>query len=209
MRSGGTKTFTEQARRRQIVDGALEVIAEQGYPQASLARIAEHIGIAKSAVLYHFNSKSEVVEAVFTEIFARGSAVIVPVVNAETTAAAKLSAYIRANIAFVAANRSAAVAMLELISGYRDADGLRVDQAAAKAVQDNPPTGDLAALDPQSIFAEGLESGEFRELSPLFMKNILRGGLDSAAQEYARDPDYDVITHGEVLVDIFEKATAP
>ncbi|KHO23295.1 TetR/AcrR family transcriptional regulator [Mycolicibacterium setense] len=209
MRSERTKTFTEQARRRQIVEGALEVIAEQGYPQASLARIAEHIGIAKSAVLYHFTNKSEVVEAVFTEIFTRGAAVIVPAVNAETTAAAKLSAYIRANIAFVAANRSAAVAMLELISGYRDADGLRVDQAAAKAVQENPPTGDLAALDPQSIFAAGVEGGEFRELSPLFMKNILRGALDSAAQEYARDPGYDVVAHGEVLVDIFEKATAP
>lgn len=209
MRSERTKTFTEQARRRQIVEGALEVIAEQGYPQASLARIAEHIGIAKSAVLYHFTNKSEVVEAVFTEIFNRGAAVIVPAVNAETTAAAKLSAYIRANIAFVAANRSAAVAMLELISGYRDADGLRVDQAAAKAVQENPPTGDLAALDPQSIFAAGLHSGEFRDLSPLFMKNILRGALDSTAQEYARDPDYDVIAHGEVLVDVFEKATAP
>ncbi|SER52553.1 TetR/AcrR family transcriptional regulator [Mycolicibacterium nivoides] len=209
MRSERTKTFTEQARRRQIVEGALEVIAEQGYPQASLARIAEHIGIAKSAVLYHFTNKSEVVEAVFTEIFTLGAAVIVPAVDAETTAAAKLSAYIRANIAFVVANRSAAVAMLELISGYRDADGLRVDQAAAKAVQENPPTGDLAALDPQSIFAAGVEAGEFRELSPLFMKNILRGALDSAAQEYARDPGYDVVAHGEVLVDIFEKATAP
>lgn len=209
MRSERAKTFTEQARRRQIVEGALEVIAEQGYPQASLARIAEHIGIAKSAVLYHFTSKSEVVEAVFTEIFTRGVAVIVPAVNGETTAAAKLSAYIRAHIGFVAANRSAAVAMLELVSGYRDADGLRVDQAAAKAVAEHPPTGDLAALDPQAIFAEGLESGEFRELSPLFMKNILRGALDSAAQEYARDSDYDVIAHGEVLVEIFEKATAP
>lgn len=209
MRSEGTKTFTEQARRRQIIDGALEVIAERGYPQASLARIAEHIGIAKSAVLYHFTSKSEVVEAVFTEIFTRGAAVIVPAVNAETTAAARLSAYIRANIAFVAANRSAAVTMLELISGYRDADGLRVDQAAAKAVREHPPTGELAALDPLTIFTEGVNNGEFRDLSPLLMKNILRGALDSAAQEYARDPEYDVIGHGEAIVEIFEKATAP
>ncbi|MEV0670802.1 TetR/AcrR family transcriptional regulator [Mycobacterium sp. NPDC050441] len=209
MRSERAKTFTEQARRRQIVEGALEVIAEQGYPQASLARIADHVGIAKSAVLYHFTSKSEVVEAVFTEIFTRGVAMIVPAVNAETTAAAKLSAYIRANVAFVAGNRSAAVAMLELISGYRDADGLRVDQAAAKAVQEHPPTGDLAALDPLTIFTEGVSNGEFRQLSPLLMKNILRGALDSAAQEYARDPSYDVIGHGEVLVEVFEKATAP
>lgn len=209
MRSERTKTFTEQARRRQIVEGALEVIAEQGYPQASLARIAEHIGVSKSVVLYHFTNKLEVVDAVFTEIFARGVAMIVPAVVAETTAAAKLSAYIRANVAFIAANRSAAVAMLELTSGYRDADGLRLDQAAAKAVQEHPPTGDLAALDPLTIFEAGLKSGEFRDLSPLFMKNILRGALDSAAQEYARDPDYDVIGHGEELVAIFDKATAP
>lgn len=207
MRSDRAQTFTEQARRRQIVDGAVDVIAEHGYPQASLARIAEHIGVTKSVVLYHFTKKSDVVDAVFTDIFTRGAAMIVPAVNAETTAAAKLSAYIRANVAFVAANRSAAVAMLELISGYRDADGLRLDQAAAKAVKEQPSTGDLAALDPLTIFAEGLRSGEFRELSPLFMKNILRGALDSAASEYARDPDYDVIGHGEELVAMFQRAT--
>lgn len=208
MRSERTPTFTEQARRRQIVEGALEVIADQGYPQASLARIAEHIGVAKSVVLYHFTKKSDVVDAVFSEIFARGAATIVPAVNAETAAAAKLSAYIRANVAFVAANRSAAVAMLELVSGYRDADGLRLDQAAAKAVKEHPPTAELAALDPLTIFTSGVHNGEFRELSPLFMKNILRGALDSAASEYARDPDYDVIGHGEELVAIFHRATS-
>ncbi|BBX35310.1 TetR family transcriptional regulator [Mycolicibacterium mageritense DSM 44476 = CIP 104973] len=208
MRSERVPTFTEQARRRQIVDAALEVIAESGYAQASLARIAEHIGVAKSVVLYHFTKKSEVVDAVFAEIFNRGAAVIVPAVRAENTSAAKLSAYIRANVAFVAANRSAAVAMLELMAGYRDADGLRLDQAAAKAVQEHPPTGDLAALDPLAIFDQGVRSGEFRDVPPLLMKNILRGALDSAAQEYARDAEYDVIGHGEALVEVFEMATA-
>ncbi|MGV0741446.1 TetR/AcrR family transcriptional regulator [Mycolicibacterium sp. XJ870] len=208
MRSERTKTFTEQARRRQIIDAATEVIAESGYAQASLARIAAQIGVAKSVVLYHFTSKAEMVEAVFVDIFERGAAVIVPAVVAETTATAKLSAYIRANIAFIASNRSIAVAMLELMAGFRDDDGLRLDQAAAKAVHEHPPTGDLAALDPLTIFEAGLRDGEFRDLSPLFMKNILRGALDSAAAEYARDPDYDVVGHGEQLIAIFEQATA-
>ncbi|GAS89919.1 TetR/AcrR family transcriptional regulator [Mycolicibacterium brisbanense] len=207
MRSDRSQTFTEQARRRQIVDAAIEVIAASGYAQASLARIAAHIGVAKSVVLYHFTTKAEIIEAVFVDIFERGAAVIVPAVNAETTASVRLTAYIRANIAFVAANRSTAVAMLELMAGYRDPDGLRLDQAAAKSVQEHPPTGDLAALDPQTIFAQGLRDGEFRELSPQFMTNILRGALDSAAAEYARDPTYDVVGHGEELVAIFRRAT--
>jgi AcrR family transcriptional regulator len=36
-----TRTFTETARRAQIVAAAIETIAELGYGQASLARIAE------------------------------------------------------------------------------------------------------------------------------------------------------------------------
>src|SRR5262245_9661703 len=209
MRSDNALTFTEQARRRQIVDAAIEVIAEAGYAQASLARIAAHVGLAKSVVLYYFTKKSEIVEAVATTVFDRGAAVIVPAVTAEPTAAGKLAAYIRANIAFVAANRSTAVAMLELLAGYRDDDGLRFDQAAAKAAAEHPLTGDLAALDPLSIFEQGLRNGEFGDLSVLFMKNALRGALDSAAWEYARDADYDIVGYGEELVAIFDRATQP
>ncbi len=39
-----TRTFTETARRAQIVAAAIDTIAELGYGQASLARIAETAG---------------------------------------------------------------------------------------------------------------------------------------------------------------------
>lgn len=209
MRSERELTFTEQARRQQIAEAAIEVIAEYGYAQASLARIAAHIGIAKSVVLYHFTNKDQIVEAAATEIFDRGAALIVPAVTAETTASGKLAAYIRSNIEFVKTHRSVAVAMLELLAGYRTDDGLRFDQAAARAQIQHPPTGELAALDPLAIFELGVATGEFRDLSPLFMKNAVRAALDGAAWEFARDPDYDVTGYGEELVTIFERATAP
>jgi AcrR family transcriptional regulator len=41
-------TFTEQARRRQIIDAA--VLARAGYGAASLAAIAEEIGVSKGAI---------------------------------------------------------------------------------------------------------------------------------------------------------------
>ncbi|WP_078287931.1 TetR/AcrR family transcriptional regulator [Mycobacterium sp. D16R24] len=202
MRSAETLTFTERARRAQIVAGAIEVLAEAGYPQTSLAKIAEHVGVAKSAVLYHFTSKTEVIESVMLEVFTRAATVIVPAVHAETTALARLTGYIRANIEFVVSNRVAAIALLEIITGYRSQDGLRFDQAAAGAA----PPAEFAAMDPEAIFTDGVATGEFESVSPRFMKNALRAALDGAVWELGRDPDYDAIGYGEQLVDMFTKA---
>lgn len=202
MRSEKSLTFTERARRAQIVAGAIEVLADAGYPQTSLAKIAEHVGVAKSAVLYHFASKTDVIESVMLEVFTRAAAMIVPAVHAERTPTRRLTAYIRANIEFVVNNRVAAIALLEIITGYRSQDGLRFDQAAAGT----EPPAEFAAMDPESIFTDGVTSGEFQPVSPRFMKNALRAALDGAVWELGRDPDYDAVGYGEQLVDMFTKA---
>jgi AcrR family transcriptional regulator len=207
MRSGDSATFTEQARRAQIVAAAIEVIAKGGYPQASLAKIAEHIGVAKSVVLYHFKTKSDIMEAIVNDVFARGAAVIVPAITEHSSAAGKLAAYIRSNIAFIDSDHTAAIAVLEIVTSYRTSDGLNFNEAAAKATQENPPVGALALLDPQTIFEEGVRTGEFNSLSPEFMKNALRGALDGAVWSLSRDPDYNLVGYGEELVEIFDRAT--
>ncbi|MEV7908062.1 TetR family transcriptional regulator, partial [Streptomyces anulatus] len=48
-----TKSFIERARRAQIIASAIEVIAEHGFANASLARIAKHAGISKGVISYH------------------------------------------------------------------------------------------------------------------------------------------------------------
>lgn len=203
MRSTASRTFTEQARREQIVASAMRVIAEGGYAQASIAKIADHIGVAKSVVLYHFKTKDDIIEAVVAAVFAAASVAMASAVASATSPAERLSAYIRSNAAFIDANRVAATALLEIVSGYRSADGMRLDQAASA----EPLEGAVAALNPESIFADGVRSGQFRSLSPTFMKNALRASLDGAVWELSRDPDYDVIGYGEELVTTFDLAT--
>lgn len=200
-------TFTEQARRAQLIAAAIEVIVERGFPAMSLAKIADQVGIAKSVVLYHFSSKDALVKAVVDDVMVRGAMVMVPAMAAEATAAGKLSAYIRANVRFIDADRRAAVAMLEILTGFRTADGLRLDQAMAASVAERPPQGDLAMLDPQEIFEFGMRTGEFRSLSAAFMKNALRASIDGAVWELGRDLDYDVLAYGEELVGLFAHAT--
>ncbi|HEX5144313.1 MAG TPA: helix-turn-helix domain-containing protein [Mycobacterium sp.] len=206
MRSdAGTSTFTERARREQIVAAATEVIAEAGFGQASLAKIADHIGVAKSVVLYHFKTKNDIIEAVVAAVFGAAVAEMAPAVSAAASPRDRLAAYIRANVAFIKRNRVAATTMVEILTGYRTPDGLRLDQAATTAPQ--PTDAGLTALDPEVIFVDGVSGGQFRALSPRFMKNALRAALDGAVWESIRDPDYDVIGYGEELVTVFDLAT--
>lgn len=199
-------TFTSEQRRAQLVDAAIAVIAEKGYPAASIAKIAEHVGIAKSVALYHFRTKDELVAAVTVSVFTTAAAAIVPALAAAGTAAEKLAAYIRANASFLAEHRDQTVALREIATSYRTADGRRFDEAVTEDTAANPPQGDLALLDPAAIFDLGIRTGEFRDdLDPARAGSALRGALDGAATDHARLPDYDPIAYGEELVEIFTR----
>ncbi|MCD0446068.1 TetR/AcrR family transcriptional regulator [Glycomyces sp. A-F 0318] len=48
-----------QARREEIVRAAIEVIAERGYRGASLAAVAEKVGLTQQGLLHYFPSKED------------------------------------------------------------------------------------------------------------------------------------------------------
>lgn len=52
------------ARRRAIVDAALEVIARDGYSAATLKQIADEAGLSTNGLLHHFGSREELFVAV-------------------------------------------------------------------------------------------------------------------------------------------------
>lgn len=200
---GEVQTFTERARRAQIIDCVVELVAERGYAQASVGNIAERAGIAKSVVLYHFANKDELVGAVVTKVFLDGAAAMLPAIDAEPSAAGKLRAYITSNAAFIHAHRAEAMALLEISTSFRTAEGLRLDQAAAQAT----PEGPLARLDPVWIFELGQRTGEFRPFPARTMAVAMRSAVDGAVREWSRDAAFDVIAYCRELVTVFDLAT--
>ena len=53
------RTFIEKARRRQILDVALELFSKHGYNQTSLSDISAAVGVSKGVISYHFHGKAE------------------------------------------------------------------------------------------------------------------------------------------------------
>ncbi|WP_409496972.1 TetR family transcriptional regulator [Amycolatopsis sp. cmx-11-12] len=65
------RTFTESARRAQIVAAAIETIAGLGYARASFAQIAKEAKLSSTGLIsYHFANKEELVRTVLEDVFA-------------------------------------------------------------------------------------------------------------------------------------------
>lgn len=52
------------AKREEILDAALEVIAREGYHGASVRELAEAVGLSQAGLLHYFPSKDELFEAI-------------------------------------------------------------------------------------------------------------------------------------------------
>jgi TetR/AcrR family fatty acid metabolism transcriptional regulator len=191
------RTFTETARRAQIVTAAIDTIAELGYGQASLARIAVTAGTSKSVILYHFSGKDDLIRELVATLADRAGEYLRPRVAAQPTGAGMLRAYIEASLAFIGENRALVVAAAEIARNARGADG--------RPLIDLP--GPDAAL--AELLARFQGTGEFRPgFDPLAMAMAIRAAIDAAPPRLAREPGFDLGHYARELAGIFDLATS-
>jgi AcrR family transcriptional regulator len=150
------RTFTEEARRAQIIVCAIDVLAEFGYAQTSFARIAERAGISKSVISYHFAGKDELLEQVVRSVYAEAINYVAPRVRAKRCAPATLATYLRSNLEFIRDHRKDIAAVTEIFLNLRSREGsLRFAGG---------PDGMEPALKPlQEILRRGQDEGVFAQ----------------------------------------------
>jgi len=195
----GERTFVDVARRAQLVQCAIDAIAEIGFEHASLAEIARRAGITKGAIFYHFANRDELIEAVFTEVITAGSNYILPRVQAATTPTEQLHAYIRAFVDGATADPRVITVLLAIGQHLTDDKGL------PKLLKD-ATLQEMAIAPMEDILRRGQESGEFGEFSVRSMALTLRGTLESLPSHVIAYPDLELDAHREQLVEIFDRA---
>jgi AcrR family transcriptional regulator len=193
------RTFTETARRAQIVAAAIDTIADLGYSQASLARIAERIGVSKGVISYHFAGKEELVQELIADVIAKAVAYVGPRMEAESTGRGKLRAAIESNIAFMGEHRSHMIAFFEIAVNTRA--GSAPNPAVARMLQ-----GSNAAI--SELLAAYQAEGEFRaDFDPRVMAAAIRAAIDAVPRRMAVNPGFDTGHYGRELADLFDVAT--
>ena len=197
---GQRRSFIEEARRRQILASAVEVLAEGGYAHASLARIAKHAGISKGVISYHFDGKDDLMTQVVIQLFVSGAEYMKPFVEAADGSRNKLRAYIESNLAFIDANRTFVAAMMEVALNLRDADG------ALTFINTGNEDDMIAPL--VGLLADGQRAGEFGEFDPTVTATLIRDSIDGIAGRAVREPDFDIAAYTSALIRLFDAATA-
>jgi AcrR family transcriptional regulator len=188
------RTFTESARRAQIVAAAIAVIAEHGYAATSFTRIAKQAGLSSTGMIsYHFANKDDLIREVLTEATTVAFDFISPRMEAADGYRAKLRARLESNMELVRAHPAHVRALMEI-------------------ARNAPTTPDF--VDQRfGLFAAhlraGQEAGEFGRFNVDAMAVSIIGALDAMVIGLVQYPDVDATEFGRELADTFDRATRP
>ena len=195
---GQKRSFIEEARRAQITEAAIETIAEVGYPNASLARIARTAGVSKGVISYHFNGKDELMDQVVTGGYTEIAETILPRILAQDSAAAMLRTHVRGVAEYGLAHRGRMAALAQIFIHARDAQGdPRYSGAQAEPLYESL----------EGLYRSGQESGEFRDFDVRVMAVTQQASIDAMFEYWRVKPDHDLLAHADELGEILVRAT--
>lgn len=184
------RTFTETARRAQLIRAAIATVNEIGYHRASLSEIAVRAGVAKSAIVYYFSSKEALLLSVVDDVFTRLDEAITPLVLAQTDPAAQLRAYARAYLAHVDTHRAEVIAGIEIVVSHRTEDGTPLYLTGTAE--------DSKLL--RGILTAGMDTGVFRRMPLDHAVNIIEALLDVWTTDLQRDLNAPLDALGEATI---------
>ncbi|GAA2841569.1 TetR family transcriptional regulator [Crossiella cryophila] len=189
------KTFTETARRAQIVAAAIETLAELGHARTSFARIARRAGLSSTGLIsYHFAGKEELITEVAATVLTEFREHVLPRMAGLDSAGAQLRAFLLANFDFMATHRPKLLALLEIGPALRSGAG---DPGLLES--------DLAGL--AELLRDGQRRGEFREFDPRVLALAIRSVRDGVLRRLAVEPELDLAACAVEVVRMFELAT--
>jgi len=184
----GRQSFIEAARRAQIIECAIDAIAELGFAQASLAQIAKRAGVSTGVISYYFAGKDDLIREVAAHVYEVGRIHIEPRVQQQPDARSAL-------LDFIAAKPLYPVAIMNISRAGGDAP--RFDHA----IEEPRRTGYV------SILGWGQEVGLFRAFDVSVMAATIIEALDYIPHRLAAEPDLDLAAYARELVTLFDLAT--
>ncbi|ARW07785.1 TetR/AcrR family transcriptional regulator [Bacillus atrophaeus] len=177
----------------QIIDAAVEVIAENGYHQSQVSKIAKQAGVADGTIYLYFKNKEDILISLLKEKMGQFIERMEEEIKGKQTAKEKLALVITKHFSLLADDRHLAiVTQLELRQS-----NLELRQKINDILK-----GYLNIL--ESILTEGIESGEFKKnLDIRLARQMVFGTIDETVTTWVmNDQKYDLTSLADKVLDL-------
>lgn len=193
------RTFTEQARRAQLLKAAIDTVNEVGYPHASLAAIAQRASVAKSAIAYYFTSKDALLMHLVDHVFGELYALLEQAVSAKADPQAQLRAYAETYLDYVDSHRAEITAGVEILVSHRTPEGIPLYLTGTEE--------DSALL--RGILETGMRQGVFRRMQMRTAVSLVESLLDLSSTELQRDLTSDLGELKQEIITVLLRGLEP
>ncbi|MFC4711826.1 TetR/AcrR family transcriptional regulator [Planococcus dechangensis] len=174
----------DKPKYKQIIDAAVIVIAENGYHQAQVSKIAKQAGVADGTIYLYFKNKEDILISVFQEKMGVFVSELEKIIAQDASAADKLGMMINSHFSLLAGDlHLAIVTQLEL----------RQSNHEIRIKINNVLRGYLKLMD--QILISGIESGEFdQNMDIRLARQMVFGTMDETITTWVmNEHKYDLV----------------
>ncbi|MHA6259402.1 TetR/AcrR family transcriptional regulator [Sporosarcina sp. CAU 1771] len=174
----------DKPKYKQIIDAAVIVIAENGYHQAQVSKIAKEAGVADGTIYLYFKNKEDILISVFREKMAIFTNNLRVILDKDIDTSEKLLKMIESHFRVLNEDRHLAiVTQLELRQSNKDLR-LKINEVLKEY---------LSLLD--NILKEGINNGELTVgLDVRLARQMVFGTMDETLTSWVmNDQKYDLI----------------
>lgn len=174
----------DKPKYKQIVDAAVIVIAENGYHQAQVSKIAKEAGVADGTIYLYFKNKEDILISVFREKMGVFVENVKEILKIEISATDMLAKMIENHFSLLNGDRHLAiVTQLELRQSNKELR-YRINEVLKEY---------LVLLD--DILKEGIKSGEFDERIDIRLaRQMVFGTIDETITSWVmNEQKYDLM----------------
>lgn len=167
----------------QIIDAAVIAIAENGYHQAQVSKIAKQAGVADGTIYLYFKNKEDILISLFEEKMGNFIEKLNEMIAGNESAAEKLLKVIESHFTLLSSDHHLAiVTQLELRQSNKDLR-LKINDVLK---------GYLQTI--EKILIEGIESGEFSpDLEVRLARQMIFGTIDETVTTWVMNEEkYDL-----------------
>lgn len=175
---------TNKPKYKQIIDAAVIVIAENGYHQAQVSKIAKQAGVADGTIYLYFKNKEDILISLFREKMGLFIEKIDEEIAGKQTAAEKLLVMVESHFKILSSDHQLAiVTQLELRQSNKELR-MKINDVLK---------GYLKLID--NIIQYGIETGEFkRDIEVRLVRQMIFGTIDEIVTTWVMNEEkYDLV----------------